>query len=190
MRRILTICTLALVLPAGAARADNDCRVPAADWQSREAVLVLAKEKGWTVTRIETDDGCYEIRGRDGEGRELKATLDPAALAIIKLQLGEGECSVPMADWRPREAVQALAKEKGWTVQRIRIDDGCYEIKGRDGEGRKIEIALDPATLAVVETEYEYGNGAPGRSLAPAPAGMAGPSADGLPAADGGPVAE
>ncbi len=65
------------------------------------------------------------------------------------------KCLVPMADWQPREAVAQLAKEKGWSVRRIKIDDGCYEIKGRDAQGRQIEVKIDPATLEVIEFEHE-----------------------------------
>ena len=57
MRRILTTFALALVLTAGAARADNDCRVPAADWQPREAVLALAKDDGFGNSFIQFGDG-------------------------------------------------------------------------------------------------------------------------------------
>lgn len=60
-----------------------------------------------------------------------------------------------MADWQPREAVVRLAEEKGWDQRRTRIDDGCYEVRGRDAEGREIGVKLDPATLAVVEMELE-----------------------------------
>lgn len=67
----------------------------------------------------------------------------------------DDDCWVPMADWQPREAVLAMAEAQGWTVRRIKTDDGCYEIKGRDANGREIEVKVDPATLAVVEFEYE-----------------------------------
>jgi hypothetical protein len=60
-----------------------------------------------------------------------------------------------MADWQPRDAVARLAAENGWTVRRIKIDDGCYEIDGTDGEGRRIEVTVHPATLHVIEFEYE-----------------------------------
>ena len=65
------------------------------------------------------------------------------------------DCAVPMIDWQPREAVIRLAAEKGWELRRIRIDDGCYELIGRDADGRLIAVKLDPATLAVVQMEYE-----------------------------------
>ncbi len=51
MRRSLAILTLAGVLAAGPALADDDCLVPMADWQPREAVARLAAGQGWTVRR-------------------------------------------------------------------------------------------------------------------------------------------
>ena len=65
------------------------------------------------------------------------------------------DCEVPMAQWQPRAAVVRLAAEQGWELRRIKIDDGCYEVIGRDADGRAIEVKLDPATLAVVEMEFE-----------------------------------
>lgn len=71
----------------------------------------------------------------------------------------DDDCFVSMADWQPREAVARLAKENGWTVRRIKIDDGCYEIDGRDADGRRIEVTVHPATLQVIEVEYEDDDG-------------------------------
>ena len=65
------------------------------------------------------------------------------------------DCFVPMTDWQPREAVAKLAADKGWTVRRIKIDDGCYEIIGRDADGQAFEVKINPGTLAVVEMEFE-----------------------------------
>ena len=60
-----------------------------------------------------------------------------------------------MADWQPRRAVARLAEENGWTVERIKIDDGYYEIDGSDAAGRLIEVTVDPVTLEVIEIDYE-----------------------------------
>lgn len=82
-----------------------------------------------------------------------------AALTLTTLGFGtalaDDDCEAPLADWQPRSAVQQLAQSKGWTVQRIKVDDGCYEIKGRDANGQRIEVKIHPATLAVVEIETE-----------------------------------
>jgi hypothetical protein len=74
----------------------------------------------------------------------------PAAAAVA-----DENCFVPMADWQPRDEVARMAEENGWTVRRIKIDDGCYEIDGSDAEGRRIEVTVHPATLQVLEFEYE-----------------------------------
>ena len=64
-------------LPATAALADDDCHAPRAAWQPREAAMQAASRLGWRVEEIEADDGCWEIEGRDAEGRRIKAKLDP-----------------------------------------------------------------------------------------------------------------
>lgn len=93
----------------------------------------------------------------------------------------DDDCRVPMADWQPREAVQAMAEAEGWTVRRIKTDDGCYEIKGRDATGREIEVKVDPATLAVVEFEYEDDDDDDDRDRnKAAPTGSGKPPANGL----------
>ncbi|WP_296424570.1 PepSY domain-containing protein [Yoonia sp.] len=65
------------------------------------------------------------------------------------------DCFVPMADWRPRKKVAEIAARNGWSVRRIKIDDGCYEINGRDAAGRAIEVTVHLQTLQVIEFEYD-----------------------------------
>jgi hypothetical protein len=86
MRKTLTILGCLAAIPAGAALADDDSLVPMTDWQPRQAVARLAEQNGWTVRRIETDDGCYEIDGRDREGREIEVTVHPATFQVIELE--------------------------------------------------------------------------------------------------------
>ena len=80
MRKTLTILAFLAALPAGVARADDDCFVPMADWKPREAVVQFAADQGWTVRRIKIDDGCYEIDGRDGEDRAIEVKVHPGTL--------------------------------------------------------------------------------------------------------------
>lgn len=91
MKKILTILALLAMLPAGAALADDDCLVPMADWQPRDAVTRLAAENGWTVRRIKVDDGCYEIDGRDSRGRRIEVTLHPATLQVIEFEYDDDD---------------------------------------------------------------------------------------------------
>ena len=84
---LLLAVTLSLA-PAGA-RADDDCDVPVQQWQSRDAVLRMAAQQGWDVQRLKIDDGCYELRGKDAQGRAFKAKLDPQSLRVVKMTLRE-----------------------------------------------------------------------------------------------------
>ena len=86
MRKTLTILAFVTSLPAGAAFADDDCFVPMADWQPREAVAALAARQGWTVRRIKIDDGCYKIDGRDAEGRKIEVKVQPGTLQIVEFE--------------------------------------------------------------------------------------------------------
>ncbi|MCF1708898.1 PepSY domain-containing protein [Tabrizicola sp. J26] len=95
----------------------------------------------------------------------MNRTTTMLALTLVLIATpalaGDDDCAVPMTDWQPREAVVKLAADQGWALRRIRIDDGCYELIGRDAEGRAIEVKLNPATLAVVEMEFgdDHGEG-------------------------------
>jgi hypothetical protein len=77
------------------------------------------------------------------------------ALLPVGAAFADDDCFVPMADWQPRHAVARLAEENGWSVRRIKIDDGCYEIDGEDADGRRIEVTVHPSTLQVIALEYE-----------------------------------
>jgi len=91
MRKTLTILAFLAALPAGAALADDDCFVPMADWQPREAVAEFAISQGWEVRRIKIDDGCYEIDGRDAEGRAIEVKLHPGTLQIVEFEVEDDD---------------------------------------------------------------------------------------------------
>jgi hypothetical protein len=92
--------------------------------------------------------------------RNVKITLVTAtillhAMAPCMAMADDDDCTVPMAKWEPREAIYQVAKSHGWAVQRIKIDDGCFELKGQDDKGRAIEVKLDPRSLAVIQVEHK-----------------------------------
>jgi len=83
------------------------------------------------------------------------------ALALCVLALpaawARNDCDAPAASWQPRSAVQALAERKRWQIERLKIDDGCYEIKGRTAEGLRFKARVDPASLDVLSLRQEPG---------------------------------
>lgn len=76
----------------------------------------------------------------------LAGTVAPA--------LADDDCDVPVERWQTRDAVSQMARQKGWDLKRIKIDDGCYEVRGQDAGGRAFKAKLDPETLEVVEIKY------------------------------------
>ena len=79
-----------------------------------------------------------------------------ALLALAGAVAADDDCNVPMDQWQPREAVVQLAAKEGWQVQRIKVDDGCYEVRGTDPEGHRIKVKLDPGTLERVQMTIYY----------------------------------
>ena len=82
-----------------------------------------------------------------------------------------------------------MAAQQGWLVQQLKIDDGCYEVRGTDSQGRRFKAKIDPETLQVVKMkqhdrphkrEREHGRDSehtapqgepqqPGSAIAPSP---------------------
>lgn len=82
------------------------------------------------------------------------------ALAGPGLALASDNCRWPMAEWQSREAVTAHVAQRGITSERLRIDDGCYEVRGRDDKGNEVGLKMDPASLAILELTVRFGPGA------------------------------
>ena len=81
----------------------------------------------------------------------MKPVLSITALTILvglaAPALASQRCSVPMAEWKPREALVEKLRAEGWTIRRIKTDDGCYKVRAVDAEGRRVKAKFDPATL-------------------------------------------
>ena len=69
--------------------------------------------------------------------------------------LADDDCDEPVAGWQPRENLRQKLEAEGWKVFRIKVDDGCYEVKGRDPKGRRVEAEYSPATFELREMERE-----------------------------------
>lgn len=86
---------LSLGLSALPASTDDGCDAPMNRWQSREAVRQMAVAQGWQIQWLKIDDGCYEVRGTDAQGRAFKAKIDPETLKVLKVRQDDRQ--------RPRE---------------------------------------------------------------------------------------
>lgn len=86
MKHILFASLLFAAAGPGLAMADDDCHVSMTQWQPREAVEKMAETRGWQVSRIKIDDGCYQVRGLDETGQAFKAKIDPETLSVVNMK--------------------------------------------------------------------------------------------------------
>lgn len=70
--------------------------------------------------------------------------------------LADDDCSDPVPEWQPREQLRQMMVDRGWKVKRIKVDDGCYEVKGLDRKGHRVEAKFSPASLEIIELEIKF----------------------------------
>lgn len=89
----------------------------------------------------------------------MKHKAGPVVASISLLLAGSAlagpRCHVPLADWQPREALQEKVRALGWTVIRIKTDDGCYKIYGTDASGERVKAKFNPATLERMKHDHD-----------------------------------
>jgi len=81
--------------------------------------------------------------------------LSLALLLVGTPLLADDDCDDPVANWQPRENLRQKLEAEGWTVYRIKVDDGCYEVKGMAPQGFRAEASFAPASLKLMELERE-----------------------------------
>lgn len=89
----------------------------------------------------------------------MKRTLITALITsclISGAALADDDCTDPVAEWQPREQLRQMMTDRGWKVNRIKVDDGCYEVRGRDRKGHRVEAKFSPATLKIIELEIKF----------------------------------
>ncbi|MCZ0963341.1 PepSY domain-containing protein [Paracoccus benzoatiresistens] len=72
--------TIAVALPA---LAEDRCTAPEADWRPLEELKTDLTAKGWTISNVKTEDGCYEVYGKDEKGQRVEVFFDPATFEAV-----------------------------------------------------------------------------------------------------------
>ena len=81
--------------------------------------------------------------------------LSLSLLLISASAFADDNCSDPVAQWQPRENLRQQLEDQGWTVQRIKVDDGCYEVKALDADGHRVKAEYAPASLNLMEIKIK-----------------------------------
>jgi hypothetical protein len=53
---------------------------------------------------------------------------------------------VDKANWIEEAALEEKLASAGWTVRRMKVDGGCWEVYGTTPEGERVEAYFHPAT--------------------------------------------
>ncbi len=87
---------------------------------------------------------------------KLLASLFAATVFVIgsaAQATGLATCDSGKPDtWQSQEKLEAMLKERGWQIRRIKIDGGCYEVYALNEKGERVEAYFHPLTLAPVPT--------------------------------------
>jgi hypothetical protein len=66
------------------------------------------------------------------------------------------DCPVhPKSEWASEDTLKQALKDEGYTIKKFKVDGNCYEMYGRNKEGKKMEIYFDTKTLAIIKAEVE-----------------------------------
>lgn len=59
----------------------------------------------------------------------------------------------PKEEWASEDTLKQALTDEGYTIKKFKVDGNCYEMYGRNKEGKKVEIYFDTKTLAIVKAE-------------------------------------
>lgn len=85
--------------------------------------------------------------------------LAAAAAALASLSGGafaKADCKAyPKAEWMKEADAKAKIEAQGYSIDTFKVSGNCYEIYGRNKDGKKVEIYYDAKTLEPVKSEIE-----------------------------------
>lgn len=78
-----------------------------------------------------------------------------AAMALFASSVAHAgpRCHVPLGEWQTRDALQEKIRALGWTISRIKTDDGCYKVYGTNEKGQRVKAKFNPATLELIKRD-------------------------------------
>ena len=54
---------------------------------------------------------------------------------------------IPKEEWKPKAELERKLTSEGWTISRVKIEHGCYEVYGKNEKGSKVEAFFHPKTF-------------------------------------------
>lgn len=69
------------------------------------------------------------------------ASAPASATGAIKCKAG------PQKNWKSQEVLKSKLTKEGWTVNKSKVDGGCYEVYGTTPEGDRVEAYFHPVSM-------------------------------------------
>lgn len=86
----------------------------------------------------------------------ISATLGIVATFAATAAFAKADCKAyPKAQWMKEAEAKSKIEAQSYTISKFKVDGNCYEIYGKNKEGKKVEIYFDTKTLEPVKTEIE-----------------------------------
>ena len=85
----------------------------------------------------------------------LKVILAIATFAPW-VAMASADCPLhPKEEWASEDMLKQALQEEGYKIKKFKVDGNCYEMYGRNKEGKRVEIYFDTKSLAIVKAEIE-----------------------------------
>lgn len=86
----------------------------------------------------------------------IKTSIATIILAVSGNALAGADCtSEPQEKWMSHSEMQMKILQQGYTIDRFKTDGNCYEIYGRNGAKRKVEVYFNPVNGEIVKEEIK-----------------------------------
>jgi hypothetical protein len=90
--------------------------------------------------------------------KQLAIAIALGSLAALAASpaAAKADCKAyPKSEWMKEADAKAKIQAQGYTISKFKVDGNCYEIYGKNKEGKKVEIYYDAKTLEPVKSEIE-----------------------------------
>jgi hypothetical protein len=61
----------------------------------------------------------------------------------------------PKAKWMKVEEFKELTQKKGFTIKKFKQPGSCYEIYGKDKDGKEVEVYFNPVDGSISKIKFE-----------------------------------
>jgi hypothetical protein len=79
------------------------------------------------------------------------------ATAATLPAFADNDCTFyPQNEWMPQSQLTAQLEKEGYTIHRMKVDDNCYEMRGLNAKGERVEIDFDVKSGKPVKTEIHH----------------------------------